>query len=164
LGRNGYRWDRLAAVVGGVTTTQGVRESRTQGEGPETQSSNPRTHTEVIDLMVDVTAELGHLKKVVRLHCVGKPDAASSCRSGLEGAGRKCTPANVQRAALPPYACRMVAAEVPVTSVQKMLGHTSIRTTQLYVNVADRQVEQDYHAGIQKVIENCATISEVSHG
>ena len=58
----------------------------------------------------------------------------------------------------------MIAAEVPVTSVQKMLGHTSIRTTQLYVNVADRQVEKDYHAGIQKVIENCAILSEVSHG
>jgi site-specific recombinase XerD len=62
------------------------------------------------------------------------------------------------------FACRMVAAEVPVTSVQKMLGHTSIRTTQLYVNVADRQVEQDYHVGIQKVIDNCAILSEVSHG
>ena len=62
------------------------------------------------------------------------------------------------------FACRMIAAEVPVTSVQKMLGHTSIRTTQLYVNVADRQVEKDYHAGIQKVIENCVTLSEVSHG
>jgi site-specific recombinase XerD len=62
------------------------------------------------------------------------------------------------------FACRMVAAEVPVTSVQKMLGHTSIRTTQLYVNVADRQVEKDYHAGILKVIDNCATLSEVSHG
>jgi hypothetical protein len=35
------------------------------------------------------------------------------------------------------FACRMIAAEVPVTSVQKMLGHSSIRTTQLYVNVAD---------------------------
>ena len=64
MGRNGPRWDRLAVVAGGVTTTQGVRESRTQGEGPETQSSNPRTHTEVLDLMVDVTAELGHLKKL----------------------------------------------------------------------------------------------------
>jgi integrase/recombinase XerD len=62
------------------------------------------------------------------------------------------------------FACRMIAAEVPVTSVQKMLGHTNIRTTQLYVNVADRQVEQDYHAGIQKVIDNCAILSEVSHG
>ena len=62
------------------------------------------------------------------------------------------------------FACRMIAAGVPVTSVQKMLGHTSIRTTQMYVQVADTQVERDYHAGIQKVIENCATLPEVSHG
>jgi integrase/recombinase XerD len=62
------------------------------------------------------------------------------------------------------FACRMIAAGVPVTSVQKMLGHTSIRTTQLYVRVADRQVEQDYHTGIQKVIENSAALPEVSNG
>lgn len=61
------------------------------------------------------------------------------------------------------FACRMIAAEVPVTSVQKMLGHSSIRTTQLYVNVADKQVERDYHAGIQKVIENFTPLSEVPH-
>jgi site-specific recombinase XerD len=58
----------------------------------------------------------------------------------------------------------MISAGVPVTSVQKMLGHTSIRTTQIYVQVADTQVERDYHAGIQKVIDNCATLPEVSHG
>jgi integrase/recombinase XerD len=62
------------------------------------------------------------------------------------------------------FACRMISAGVPVTSVQKMLGHTSIRTTQLYVCIADKQVEQDYHAGIQKVIENCETLPEVSDG
>ena len=62
------------------------------------------------------------------------------------------------------FACSMIAAGVPVTSVQKMLGHTSIRTTQLYVRVADRQVEHDYHTGIQKVQENCSSLSEVSHG
>ena len=56
----------------------------------------------------------------------------------------------------------MIAAGVPVTSVQKMLGHASIRTTQLYVQVADTQVEQDYHAGIQKVIEKLSTLPEVS--
>lgn len=62
------------------------------------------------------------------------------------------------------FACYMIAAEVPVTSVQKMLGHVSLRTTQLYVEVADRQVERDYHAGIQKVIENSSTLLEVAHG
>ena len=35
---------------------------------------------------------------------VGKPDAARSCPSGLEGAGRKRTSVRMQRAALPPYA------------------------------------------------------------
>lgn len=62
------------------------------------------------------------------------------------------------------FACRMIAAGVPVTSVQKMLGHASIRTTQLYVQVADGQVERDYHAGIQKVIEICSLPTEVSRG
>ena len=62
------------------------------------------------------------------------------------------------------FACCMIAAEVPVTSVQKMLGHVSLRTTQLYVYVADRQVERDYHAGIQKVIENSSTLLEVTNG
>lgn len=61
------------------------------------------------------------------------------------------------------FACRMIAAGVPVTSVQKMLGHASLRTTQLYVQVADRQVERDYHAGIQKVIEQSLNMAEVSH-
>lgn len=61
------------------------------------------------------------------------------------------------------FACRMIAAGVPVTSVQKMLGHASLRTTQLYVRVADRQVEQDYQAGIQKVIEQSLNMAEVSH-
>ena len=50
------------------------------------------------------------------------------------------------------FACRLIAADVPVTSVQKLLGHASLRTTQLYIRVADSQVERDYHAGISKVI------------
>jgi integrase/recombinase XerD len=62
------------------------------------------------------------------------------------------------------FACRMIAAGVPVTSIQKMLGHSSIRTTQLYVRIADRQVEQDYHAGIRKLVESLEIVTEVPHG
>ena len=62
------------------------------------------------------------------------------------------------------FACQMIAAGVPVTSVQKMLGHASVRTTQLYVQVADRQVEQDYQIGIQKVIEASSALVEDSNG
>jgi len=56
-----------------------------------------------------------------------------------------------QRAALLPYASRMVAADVPITSVQKLLGHNSIHTTQLYVHVADSKVEKDYHDAVSRI-------------
>lgn len=49
------------------------------------------------------------------------------------------------------YASRMVAADVPITSVQKLLGHNSIYTTQLYVQVADSKVEKDYHAAVARI-------------
>ncbi len=62
LGRNGLRWDGLAVVVGGVTSTQGVWESHTHGEGPEPVLSSIRAHTEELDLMRDVITELGHLQ------------------------------------------------------------------------------------------------------
>lgn len=58
------------------------------------------------------------------------------------------------------FACQMIAAGVPVTSVQKMLGHSSLKTTQLYIEVSDRQVEQDYHAGIRKVTAIIGRIQE----
>ncbi len=50
------------------------------------------------------------------------------------------------------FACRLIAADVPITSVQKLLGHQNLLTTQRYVRVADSQVERDYRAGIQKVL------------
>jgi site-specific recombinase XerD len=59
------------------------------------------------------------------------------------------------------FACRMIAAGVPVTFVQKMLGHSSLKTTQLYIEVSDRQVEQDYHAGIRKLTDIIGRMQEV---
>lgn len=51
------------------------------------------------------------------------------------------------------FASRLIAADVPVTSVQKLLGHASLRTTQLYIQIADSQVERDYHAGMQRLLD-----------
>jgi hypothetical protein len=54
---------------------------------------------EVLDLAMDVIQELEHLKKLAevdstrasrfRQDYAGKPDAATSCPSGLEGAGER---------------------------------------------------------------------------
>jgi len=59
------------------------------------------------------------------------------------------------------YASRMVGADVPITSVQKLLGHNSIHTTQLYVHVADSKVEKDYHAAVLRIIKGSLPVKEV---
>ena len=71
-----------------------------------------------------------------------------SCLSGLEGAGRKRTPAKVQRAALPPYASQMLASGMPVSSLQRYLGHEHLDTTMIYAEVSDPLLRQDYYQGI----------------
>jgi site-specific recombinase XerD len=51
------------------------------------------------------------------------------------------------------FASRMIEGGMTVTSVQKLMGHTSIRTTQRYIQVSDLQVERDYQSAIQHLVE-----------
>ncbi|MCI0646203.1 MAG: tyrosine-type recombinase/integrase [Chloroflexi bacterium] len=44
------------------------------------------------------------------------------------------------------FANDLVTAEVPVTSIQKLLGHAWLMTTQTYVAANDSQVRADYEA------------------
>lgn len=49
------------------------------------------------------------------------------------------------------FANDLLNAEMPVTSIQKLLGHRWIETTQVYVQANDRQVQADYYAASQKL-------------
>jgi site-specific recombinase XerD len=49
------------------------------------------------------------------------------------------------------FANDMVNADVPITSIQKLLGHRWIETTQNYVMANDRQVQADYYAACPKI-------------
>ena len=60
------------------------------------------------------------------------------------------------------YASRMVGADVPITSVQKLMGHHSIVTTQLYVHVADSKVEKDYYAAVTRITKDSLPGKEVA--
>ena len=60
------------------------------------------------------------------------------------------------------YASRMIGAEVPITSLQKLLGHNSIHTTQLYVHVADTKVEKDYHDAVSRIAKTSSVKKEVA--
>jgi site-specific recombinase XerD len=44
------------------------------------------------------------------------------------------------------FANDLVGADVPVTSIQKLLGHAWLTTTQSYVSANDRQVQADFYA------------------
>jgi site-specific recombinase XerD len=49
------------------------------------------------------------------------------------------------------FARQMIEAGMPVTSLQKLLGHARIRTTQAYLHISDRQVQSDYTAAMEQV-------------
>ncbi len=42
------------------------------------------------------------------------------------------------------FARHMVEAGVPVTTIQKLLGHQHLRTTQVYLHISDQQVQANY--------------------
>ena len=44
------------------------------------------------------------------------------------------------------FANDLVGADVPVTTIQKLLGHAWLETTQTYVAANDRQVQADFYA------------------
>ncbi len=49
------------------------------------------------------------------------------------------------------FANDLVSADVPVTSIQKLLGHAWLETTQTYIAANDPQVQADYEAASRKL-------------
>ncbi len=49
------------------------------------------------------------------------------------------------------FANDLIEADVPVTTIQKLLGHRWLESTQTYVQANDRQVKDDFYAACQKL-------------
>jgi site-specific recombinase XerC len=47
----------------------------------------------------------------------------------------------------------MVEAGMPVTSIQRLLGHRRVRTTELYLHISDTQVQADYQAAMAQIAQ-----------
>ena len=51
------------------------------------------------------------------------------------------------------FARHLVEAGVPVTTIQKLLGHARLRTTELYLHIADSQTQADYQSAMAILAE-----------
>ncbi|MDD5371048.1 MAG: tyrosine-type recombinase/integrase [Anaerolineaceae bacterium] len=45
----------------------------------------------------------------------------------------------------------LTEAHVPVTTIQRLLGHARLRTTEIYLHISDRQVQEDYDAAMREI-------------
>ena len=54
------------------------------------------------------------------------------------------------------FARHLVEAGMPVTSIQKLLGHVRLRTTQVYLHISDPQVQADYQAALVQLTQRLA--------
>ena len=64
-----------------------------------------------------------------------------------EAAGAKLTAHRLRHS----FANDMLNADAPITSIQKLMGHRWIESTQTYVMANDKQVRTDYYAACAKL-------------
>lgn len=50
----------------------------------------------------------------------------------------------------------LVETRIPVTSIQKLLGHARLRTTELYLKISDKQIQEDYEIAMREVSRRLA--------
>jgi len=66
----------------------------------------------------------------------------------LVGYGKQCDVSVNARRLRHTFASQMLAASMPVTSLQRYLGHEHLDTTMIYAEVSDPMLQQDYYQGI----------------
>lgn len=54
----------------------------------------------------------------------------------------------------------LAEARVPVTSIQRLLGHARLRTTESYIHLSDPQLQADYEAAMQAVMQRLPLLAE----
>ncbi len=59
------------------------------------------------------------------------------------------------------FARHLVEAGMPITSIQKLLGHARLRTTQVYLHISDPQVQADYQAAMAYLAQRFAVEGSV---
>jgi site-specific recombinase XerD len=59
------------------------------------------------------------------------------------------------------FASRLINLDVPITTIQRLLGHHDLRTTQRYAHVLDKTAQQQYHDAMAR-IEQALSLAPIS--
>jgi site-specific recombinase XerD len=59
------------------------------------------------------------------------------------------------------FARHLVEAGVPVTTIQKLLGHARLRSTETYLHISDNQAQADYNAAMLALAERLPLMGAV---
>jgi site-specific recombinase XerD len=54
----------------------------------------------------------------------------------------------------PTMATQMLNADAPLVSIQDLLGHNWIMTTQRYCKVSNLKVQRDYHQAMERIVSH----------
>ena len=85
----------------------------------------------------------------------------------LRSYGHQCGVQVTARQLRHTFASQMLAASMPLSSLQRYLGHELMDTTMIYAKVSDPLLQQDYYRGITTIDPNSANLTqqewELSH-
>jgi site-specific recombinase XerC len=56
----------------------------------------------------------------------------------------------------------LTEARTPVTSIQKLLGHSWLKSTEVYLHISDPQVQEDYQSAMQEVLSRLPLMESAS--
>ena len=83
----------------------------------------------------------------------GKPISVRGIQKRMEHYARKAGITASCHQLRHTMATQLLNADADLVSIQDLLGHTRIKTTQRYARVSNIKVQRDYHKAIEKVIE-----------
>lgn len=56
----------------------------------------------------------------------------------------------------------LTEARTPVTSIQRLLGHSWLKSTEVYLHISDPQVQEDYQLAMQEVLSRLPLVEVIS--
>ena len=85
--------------------------------------------------------------------CRGKPLSVRGIQKRMEYYGRKAKLRASCHQLRHTMATQMLNADAPLVSIQDLLGHSRIKTTQRYCNISNLTVQRDYFKAMQVILQ-----------